>query len=138
MILSSAWPTFKFKWYIVWVTLRVSYKRQELLTFQEHLGSPPIFCGSVLLIFLYNYFSVLFCTFLFALFVFVLSVQCLECFWIVPRGLSILDRFSLTFIYLVWNGDSILHIDYKGSEYLKSKIWLLASIGKMFQKKCIP
>jgi len=28
-----------------------------------------------------------------------------------------------------------LHIDYKGSEYLKSKIWLLDSIGKMLQKK---
>jgi len=33
------------------VTLRVSYKRQELLTLREHLGSPPVFGGSRFLVF---------------------------------------------------------------------------------------
>ena len=34
------------------VTRRVSYKKQELLTLREHLSSPPVLVGSVLLIFL--------------------------------------------------------------------------------------
>ena len=36
-------------WLYIWVTWRVSYKRQELLTLREHLSSPPVFwwgpCG---------------------------------------------------------------------------------------------
>ena len=36
----------------IWVIERVSYKKQELLTIREHMGSPPLFCGSLLLIFL--------------------------------------------------------------------------------------
>ena len=42
---------------VIWL---VSYKK-ELLTLHEHLGSPPVFCGSVLLI----CFSFLCCVFCF-------------------------------------------------------------------------
>ena len=31
-------------WLCIWVMGWVSYKKQELLTFQEHLSSPPAFC----------------------------------------------------------------------------------------------
>jgi len=40
-------------WLYIWVTRRVYYKKQELLTLREHLSSPPVFLvGSVLLMFL--------------------------------------------------------------------------------------
>ena len=40
-------------WLYIWVTQRMSYKKQELLTLRDHLSSPPGFLvGSVLLIFL--------------------------------------------------------------------------------------
>jgi len=32
-------------WLYTWVTRRVSYKKQELLTFREHMGSAPVFGG---------------------------------------------------------------------------------------------
>ena len=32
-------------WLCIWVTRRVSYKKQELLTLREHLSSPPVFGG---------------------------------------------------------------------------------------------
>jgi hypothetical protein len=31
-------------WLYIWVTWRVSYKKQELLALPEHLSSPPVFC----------------------------------------------------------------------------------------------
>jgi len=78
------------------VTRRVSYKKQELLTFHEHLGSPPFLVGSVLLIFLASDIVI------FALLVFVLfCVSHVASF----TGLSILDcpiRFSLTFIEIIF------------------------------------
>jgi len=37
--------------HIVYECFRVAYKRQEVLTFREHFSSPPVFSGSVLLIF---------------------------------------------------------------------------------------
>jgi hypothetical protein len=43
----------------IWVTWRVFYKRQELLTLCEYLGSPPIFAGVLVLIVL------VFCVFCF-------------------------------------------------------------------------
>jgi hypothetical protein len=46
-------------WLYIWVTQRMSYKKQELLTLRDHLSSPP---GSVLLIFL------VFCVFLLCVF----------------------------------------------------------------------
>jgi len=32
-------------WLCIWVTRWVSYKKQELLTAREHVGSPPVFGG---------------------------------------------------------------------------------------------
>jgi len=49
----------------IWVTRRVSYKKQELLTLREHLSSSPVFLvGVVLLIFLV-FCDVLLCVFTF-------------------------------------------------------------------------
>jgi hypothetical protein len=39
-------------WLYIWVTRWVFYRKQELLTLREQLGSPLVFDGSVLLIFL--------------------------------------------------------------------------------------
>ena len=80
-------------WLSIWVTWRVSYKRQELLLFRKNLGSPYVFGGARVLIFL------IFCV--------VLCFVCLRPVSCVPNVasfsvLSILDcplRFSLTFIY---------------------------------------
>ena len=56
---------FYWTWLCIWVTRRVSYKKQELRTLREHLSSPLVFLvGSVLLIFLVFY-VVLFCVFTF-------------------------------------------------------------------------
>ena len=43
----------------------MSYKKQELLTLHEHLSSPPVFDGSVLLIFLLCVCVFLLCVFTF-------------------------------------------------------------------------
>jgi hypothetical protein len=57
--------TFYWTWLYIWIPRRVSYKKQELLTFREHLSSPPgFFVGSVLLIFLV-FCVVLLCVFMF-------------------------------------------------------------------------
>ena len=32
-------------WLSIWVTWRVSYKKQQLLTFHKHLNSAKLFCG---------------------------------------------------------------------------------------------
>jgi hypothetical protein len=55
----------------IWVTWRVSYKKQELLTPQEHLGSPRFLVRSVSLIFLVS--CVVLCCFGF-FFVFVVCI----------------------------------------------------------------
>ena len=74
--------------------MAVSYKKQELLTLHEHLGSPPVFGwvrGAHLFSFLCCVFGVLF--------VFVLCLvfsQICRCLWIVYSWLSLC--FSLTFI----------------------------------------
>ena len=39
--------TFYWTWLYIWIPRRVSYKKQELLTFREHLSSPPGFFGGV-------------------------------------------------------------------------------------------
>ena len=75
----------------IWVTWQVSYKRQEMLTIHKHLGSPPVFGESVLLIFL------VFCVVFFVLFVCVLCSQYYQFLWIVYSWLPL--RFSLTFNY---------------------------------------
>ena len=65
----------------IWVTRRVSYQKQELLTLRDHLGSPPVF-----VIFLFYFllqgpcsssfkFSVFCCDF-FILFVIVMCLVC--------------------------------------------------------------
>jgi hypothetical protein len=63
----------------IWVTWLESYKKQELLTLHEHLGSPPVFGGvHVLFIFL------VFCVVLWVCFSScVLYAQCCQCLWIV-------------------------------------------------------
>jgi hypothetical protein len=55
-----------------WVVRRVSYKKQELLTFPEYLGSRPFSCGSMLLILCW------FC-FVFILFVYTMLPVFLDC-----------------------------------------------------------
>lgn len=39
---------------IILVTLRIFYKKQELLTFREHRSSHPVFCGDELIIFQFS------------------------------------------------------------------------------------
>ena len=52
-------------WLYIWVTRRISYKKQELPTLRKHLSSCPVFfVGSVLLIFLV-FCVVLLCVFTF-------------------------------------------------------------------------
>jgi hypothetical protein len=47
-----------------WVTRSVSYKKQELLTLHEHLSSPSVFFGGVLVAHLFLLFCVvLLCVF---------------------------------------------------------------------------
>ena len=42
------WHYFYRTWLYMWVTRRVSYKKQELLTLREHMSSPSFFfCGGV-------------------------------------------------------------------------------------------
>jgi hypothetical protein len=84
-------------WLYLWVTRRMYYKKQELLTLLYHLGLHPDCwwgpcCSSL-------YFSVLWCVFFSVLFVFVLCLiwkNCCQCLWIVYSWFSI--RFYLTHI----------------------------------------
>ena len=46
------WQEFYRTWLNIWVTRRLSYKKQELRTLCEHMGSPLFLVGPVLLIFL--------------------------------------------------------------------------------------
>ena len=55
----------------IWITRRVSYKKQELLTLRENLGSPPVFGGVHVAHLLGFLCFVLFC---FVLFVFVMCL----------------------------------------------------------------
>ena len=94
----------------------MSYKRQELLTLREHMGSPSVFGGARVA----RLYSFMCCGFFFVffLFVFVLSfvcrhdlteillkvaliticlTQCCQCLWTVHSWLPL--RFSLRFIY---------------------------------------
>jgi len=69
-----------------------SYKKQDCLPFREHLHSPPVF-GGVLVV---DLFTILCCVFVFYLSSYcVLCAQCCQCLWIVHSWLSL--RFSLTF-----------------------------------------
>ena len=112
-------------WLYIWVTRRISYKKQELPTLRKHLSSCPVFfVGSVLLIFLvfcvvllcvFTFFFLgglmfylrYFCLFVhcgvqhilcfvFVLFFFVLCNLCCQFLWIVHFWLPL--RYSLTFI----------------------------------------
>jgi hypothetical protein len=79
----------------IWVTWRVSYKRQKLLTLREQLGSTPVFGG----VRVAHHFNLL-CGFLFFLLCLssscVLCAHCCQCLWNVHFWLPL--RFSLTFI----------------------------------------
>ena len=99
----------------VWVTLRVSYQKQELFTLREHAGSPPI-CGGVRVA---HRFSFLCCVFSFACF---RPVSC------VPNVASVSGfivhswlhlRVSLMFIQ--WN-------DKAGMNWNKSETWILCKL----------
>jgi hypothetical protein len=73
-------------WLYIWVTRRVSYKKQELPTLRKHLSSSPVFSvGSVLLIFLAFCVVPIMCLYvlvcrsahvLFTLFVFACALWC--------------------------------------------------------------
>ena len=112
-------------WLYIWVTRRVSYKKQELPTLRKHLSSSPFFSvGSVLLIFLafcvvpimclyvlvcrsahvlftlFVFACALWCpthiVFCFVSFFFVLCTLCCQFLWIVHIWLPL--RYSLAFI----------------------------------------
>jgi hypothetical protein len=70
---------------------RVSYKKEELLTHHEHLGSPPFFMWFVVVIIF------VFCVVVFVLFVFVL---CLAPKFGCVSGLSILDFLSNVYVQI--------------------------------------
>jgi hypothetical protein len=77
----------------IWVTRRVSYKKQKLLTRREYLGSPPV-CGEVRIAHLFSFlFSVFFWLCLSSSYV--LCAQCCHCLCIAHSWLPL--RFSLTF-----------------------------------------
>jgi hypothetical protein len=80
--------------HLPFTNLVVSCKKQELLTFREHQGSPPVF-GGIHVAHLFNFLSgvFLFCLSSSC----VLCTQCCQCLWIVHSCLPL--RFSLTFIY---------------------------------------
>ena len=73
-------------WLYIWVTRRVYYKKQELLTLRKHVSSSSVFfVGSVLLIFLFIFCFPIVCLYvlvcrsahvLFTLFVFVCALWC--------------------------------------------------------------
>ena len=69
-------------WLYIWVTRWMSYKKQELFTLSEHLGSPSVFGG----VHIAHLFSFLCC--------FLLSSSCLLCtqsclcLWIAPSVFS--------------------------------------------------
>ena len=70
-----------------WVTLWMSYKKQELHTLRKHMGSPPVFLwGSLLLIFLVFCFCVC-----------LRPVSCMPNV-VIFSGLSILDVYPFSFI----------------------------------------
>jgi hypothetical protein len=52
-------------WLSIWVTWRVSYKKQQLLTFHKHLNSAKLFVEPVLLIFFHFFCVALLCVFTF-------------------------------------------------------------------------
>ena len=62
-------------WLYSWVTWQVSYKKQQLPAFREHLSSPPVLCCCFFVVSVLLIFSV-FCVVL--LCVLTLSVQCRE------------------------------------------------------------
>jgi hypothetical protein len=49
-------------WLYIWVTLQVSYEKQEQLTFRKYLSSPPGFCG-VRVAHLFSFCVILLCVF---------------------------------------------------------------------------
>ena len=57
-------------WLYIWVTWRLSYRKQEILTLREYLASPPVY-GRIRVA---HNFSLLCCVFV--LFVFVLCIVC--------------------------------------------------------------
>ena len=85
----------------IWVTLRVSYKRQELLTLCEH----PRAFGGVRVV---HCFSVLCCVFVCLSLSCVLCIQCCKCLWMVHSWFPI--RFFLAFIYSSWTSFLFLFI----------------------------
>ena len=92
-----------FRHIYIWITMWVSYKKQELTILREQMSSPwvillcPIMCLYVLL----SYISVqhILCC-IFVLSFFVLCTLCCQFLWIVHFWLSL--RYSLTFIYLMY------------------------------------
>jgi hypothetical protein len=100
-----------------WVTWRVSYKRQELNTLLEHLGSLKFF-GSVRLTHLFSFLCCVFC-FVSLLPVScvpnvasvsglssscVLCTQCCQCLWIV-FVLCLVCNFRLNHLCVIWSGN---------------------------------
>ena len=79
-------------WIHIWITRRVSYKKNELLSQREHLVHPWPLVVSLLLIYLVCcVFVCVFCSSLSR----VLCAQCCQCLWIVHSWLIL--RFSLNF-----------------------------------------
>jgi len=81
---------------LIWVTRRVLYKRQELLTLREHMGSPPVFR----VVRVAHLFCFLCCVVLFFVFVCLRSVPVsLDClFLIIPSVFS--NIYLPVFVYL--------------------------------------
>ena len=61
---SFLYQDFYLTWLFIWVTWRVSYKKQELLTLHEHLSSPTVcWCGPCC--YFIAFWLVLLCVFMF-------------------------------------------------------------------------
>ena len=80
---------------VYWVTCRVSYKMQELLTLREHLDSTPV-AGWVRVAHLFTFPAVLCFCVLFDFALCLVCTQCYQCLWIVHTWFCL--RFSLTFL----------------------------------------
>jgi len=87
-------PIFFYQYWL-WVTHRMSYKRQERLTLREHLSSPRYFGGARVLQLLV--FCVVILVYLFSCPHSVSCAQCCLCPWIFHSWIPL--RFSLKFMY---------------------------------------
>ena len=79
----------------IWLTRRLSYRKQKLFTLRKHQDSVPVFFGWYVLLIFFGGVGSMLCVFV----LFFLIVRCCWCLWVVNSWLPL--QFSLTFILIV-------------------------------------